>query len=78
MQGLGISVLPLALAAVGQAIVVIAGGIDLSIGSMMALTSVVSASLMKDQPPGSRASSSCSARCSLGLVLGPSMAASSW
>ena len=35
------SVLPLALAAVAQAIVVIAGGIDLSIGSMMALTSVV-------------------------------------
>ena len=34
------SVLPLALAAVAQAIVVIAGGIDLSIGSMMALTSV--------------------------------------
>ncbi len=50
VQGLAISVLPLALAAVGQAIVVISGGIDLSIGSMMALTSVVSASLMKGQP----------------------------
>jgi len=48
-QGLGTSVLPLALAAVAQAIVVIAGGIDLSIGSMMALTSVVSATLMKGQ-----------------------------
>ncbi len=36
---------PLALAAVGQAIVVISGGIDLSIGSIMALTSVISASL---------------------------------
>ena len=46
VQGLAISVLPLALAAVAQAVVVIAGGIDLSIGSMMALTSVVSASLM--------------------------------
>ncbi len=46
---LGISVLPLALAAVAQAIVVISGGIDLSIGSMMALTSVVSATLMKGQ-----------------------------
>jgi len=34
---------------VGQAIVVIAGGIDLSVGSMMAFTSVVSAVLMKDQ-----------------------------
>jgi ribose transport system permease protein len=49
LQGLGTSVLPLALAAVAQAIVVIAGGIDLSIGSMMALTSVVSASLMEGQ-----------------------------
>lgn len=52
LQGLGTSVLPLALAAVAQAIVVIAGGIDLSIGSMMALTSVVSATLMKDQGEG--------------------------
>ena len=49
VQGLGTSVLPLALAAVAQAIVVIAGGIDLSIGSMMALTSVVSATAMKGQ-----------------------------
>jgi ribose transport system permease protein len=50
IQNLGIAVLPLAFAAVGQAIVVISGGIDLSIGSMMALTSVISAALMKDQP----------------------------
>jgi ribose transport system permease protein len=49
VQGLAISVLPLALAAVAQAIVVISGGIDLSIGAMMALTSVVSAALMKGQ-----------------------------
>ncbi len=44
------SVLPLALAAVAQAIVVIAGGIDLSIASQMALTSCVAATLMKDNP----------------------------
>ena len=50
VQGLAISVLPLALAAVAQAIVVISGGIDLSIGAMMALTSVVAAILMKGQP----------------------------
>lgn len=50
VQGLAISVLPLALAAVAQAIVVISGGIDLSIGAIMALTSVVSASFMKGQP----------------------------
>jgi len=39
----------LALAAVAQVVVVISGGIDLSIGSMMALTNVVAASLMKGQ-----------------------------
>jgi ribose transport system permease protein len=50
IQSLAIAVLPLALAAVGQTIVVIAGGIDLSIGSIMALTSVVAASLMKSYP----------------------------
>lgn len=49
VQGLAISVLPLALAAVAQAIVVISGGLDLSIGSMMALTSVVAAVLMDGQ-----------------------------
>jgi len=50
IQGLAISVLPLALAAAAQAVVVISGGLDLSIGSMMALTSVVAAVLMKGQP----------------------------
>ena len=49
IQGLAISVLPLALAAVAQAIAVISGGIDLSIASMMALTSVVAATQMKGQ-----------------------------
>ena len=50
IQGLAIGALPLAMAAVAQAIVVISGGIDLSIGSMMALTSVTAAALMKGQP----------------------------
>jgi ribose transport system permease protein len=49
LQGLAISILPIAFAAVAQAIVVISGGIDLSVGSMMALASVTSAVLMKDQ-----------------------------
>src|SRR6478672_10833552 len=49
IQGLAISVLPLALAAAAQALCVIGGGIDLSIGSMMALTSVVAATQMKGQ-----------------------------
>lgn len=52
VQGLAISVLPLALAAVAQACAVIARGIDLSVGSMMALTSVISARLMEDQSEG--------------------------
>ena len=51
IQGLAISVLPLALAAAAQACAVIAGGIDLSVGSMLALANVVSAVLMKDQGP---------------------------
>ncbi len=49
IQGLGISVLPLGFAAVAQAVAVISGGIDLSIGSMMALTSVITATLMSGQ-----------------------------
>lgn len=46
IQGLASAVLPIGLAAVAQAIAVISGGIDLSIGSMMALTSVIAASQM--------------------------------
>jgi ribose transport system permease protein len=52
IQGLAISVLPLALAAVAQTCAVLARGIDLSIGSMMAFTSVVSASLMEERGEG--------------------------
>jgi ribose transport system permease protein len=46
IESLAIAALPVALAAVAQAIAVISGGIDLSVGSMMALTSVTAASLM--------------------------------
>jgi ribose transport system permease protein len=49
IQNLGIAILPLAFATVAQAVVVISGGIDLSLGSVMALTSVVAAVLMKGQ-----------------------------
>jgi ribose transport system permease protein len=51
LQNLANAALPVALAAVAQAIVVIAGGIDLSVGSVMALTSVTAAALMKDASP---------------------------
>ncbi len=49
IQNLGISILPLAFATVAQAIVVISGGIDLSLGALMALLSVIAAALMKGQ-----------------------------
>jgi ribose transport system permease protein len=52
IQGLAISVLPLAFAAVAQACVVIARGIDLSIQSMMAFTSVVAAVMMDERSEG--------------------------
>lgn len=47
-RSLAISALPIAFAAAAQAIVVISGGIDLSIGSVMALTSVTAARFMTD------------------------------
>jgi ribose transport system permease protein len=50
LQYTATSVLPLALAAVAQAVVVLSGGIDLSISSQMALTSCIAATLMKAYP----------------------------
>lgn len=44
--------LPLVYLAIGQAIVVIAGGIDLSVGAMLILTNSIAAQLMLDQPLG--------------------------
>lgn len=52
IQGLAISVLPLAFAAVAQTCAVLAKGIDLSVGSMMAFTSVVAAVMMEDRGEG--------------------------
>ena len=46
LQSLAIGALPIAFAAAGQAIVVISGGIDLSVGSVLALTNVTAAVLM--------------------------------
>jgi ribose transport system permease protein len=46
VQSLAIDALPFAFAACAQAVVVISGGIDLSIGSMMSLVNVVSARWM--------------------------------
>ncbi len=44
--------LPLIYLAVGQAIIVIAGGIDLSIGALLLLSNVIAARFMEDQPLG--------------------------
>ncbi len=46
LDTLGRSALPFALATLGMAVVVIAGGIDLSLASMMAVSSVTAATLM--------------------------------
>jgi ribose transport system permease protein len=59
VASLAMAALPVALAAVAQAIAVISGGIDLSIGSVMALTNVTAASLMVG----------ASAEVSVGIVL---------
>jgi ribose transport system permease protein len=46
IQSLAIDVLPLALAAMAQSVVIISGGIDLSVGSLMSLINVLSAKYM--------------------------------
>ena len=53
LEALAIASLPVAFAAAGQAITVISGGIDLSIGSVMALTNVIAAVLLEAYPEAS-------------------------
>jgi ribose transport system permease protein len=64
------SVLVLALAAVAQAVVVISGGIDLSVSAQMALTSCVAATLMKANPGEPASFLIVLAVLLLGLLLG--------
>jgi ribose transport system permease protein len=52
VQSLAIDALPFAFAAMAQAVVIISGGIDLSIGSMMGLVNVLSAKYMFDATTG--------------------------
>jgi ribose transport system permease protein len=47
-QSIAMAALPLAFAAAAQAVVVISGGIDLSIGSVMAVANVLAASTMRN------------------------------
>ncbi len=51
LVSLAIGALPVAFAAVAQAIAVISGGIDLSVGPLMALTSVTAAVMMRGTSP---------------------------
>src|SRR5271168_1825275 len=48
LQSLAMGALPLAFAAAAQTVVVISGGIDLSIGSTMAVSNVLAASMMEN------------------------------
>src|ERR1700760_3171823 len=48
LQSLAMGALPLAFAAAAQTVVVISGGIDLSIGSVMAVANVLAASTMEN------------------------------
>jgi ribose transport system permease protein len=48
LQSLALGALPLALAATAQTVVVLSGGIDLSVGSLMAVANVASATLMQN------------------------------
>jgi ribose transport system permease protein len=48
VRSLAIDTLPLAFVAMGQAIVIISGGIDLSVGSLMSLVNVLAAKYMVD------------------------------
>ena len=50
MQSLAIDALPFAFVAMGQSVVIISGGIDLSVGSMMSLVNVLSAKYMLVDP----------------------------
>lgn len=70
LQGTATSVLPLALAAVAQAVVVISGGIDLSVSSQMALTSCIAATLMKTYPGDGTAVGIVILVLFIGLLLG--------
>jgi ribose transport system permease protein len=70
LQFTATAVLPLALAAVAQAVIVISGGLDLSISSQMALTSCVAATLMGSYPGDGLAVAFVLLALGLGLLLG--------
>jgi ribose transport system permease protein len=69
VQSLVIAGMPLAFAAMAQAVVVIARGVDLSVGSVMALTNVIAAKLMEGHGMGTALAISLLVLV-IGLVIG--------
>ena len=74
VQSLAIDALPFAFAAMAQAVVIISGGIDLSIGSMMGLVNVISAKYMFDATTGLAVSFREAIVLSLVLILAAALA----
>ena len=74
VQSLAIDALPFAFAAMAQAVVIISGGIDLSIGSMMGLVNVLSAKYMFDATTGLAVSYREALVLAVVLILGAGLA----
>ena len=74
VQSLAIDALPFAFAAMAQAVVIISGGIDLSVGSMMGLVNVLSAKYMFDAATGQAVSFEEAIVLSIVLILGAALA----
>jgi ribose transport system permease protein len=74
VQSLAIDALPFAFAAMAQAVVIISGGIDLSIGSLMGLVNVLSAKYMFDATTGQPVSFREAIVLSLVLIVGAALA----
>src|SRR5678816_493559 len=74
VQSLAIDALPFAFAAMAQAVVVISGGIDLSVGSLMSLVNVLSAKYMFDATTGQPVSFREAIGLAIVLVVGAALA----
>lgn len=74
VQSLAIDALPFAFVAMAQAVVIISGGIDLSVGSMMSLVNVLSAKYMFDATTGQAVSFRESLVLAALLIVGAALA----
>ena len=57
LQTILVAAAPFALIALGQTLVILTGGIDLSVGSVIAVSAMASAAVSPQPPPSSRAAS---------------------